>query len=103
MNLVGSKLLVLGIASALITAPLILWIALYVATTKCLVDLRPLLPWLKRFQWIGLICAGGLLVCSVANSNFPVIFGNAMTCFAVGIGFPERWLKRQYALPNPTA
>jgi hypothetical protein len=103
MNFDGSKLLVIGISSLLIIAPFIFWGALYVAVRKWSLDLQSLAPRLKGFRWVVWSCGLLLYIGYFAGGHFPWVYPISVVTFSIGLDFPERWLKGQFAPPNSTS
>jgi len=100
MNSLGSKLLVIGISSLLIIAPFIVWAALYVAVSKWSLDLQSLVPWFRGFRWVVWSCGLFLFIGYFAGGHFRWVYPSAVATFSVGLVFPEKWLKEQFAPPN---
>ena len=97
MHIDASKVLAIEISSPLIVLPFIVWLALYVAARWWSFDLRPVLPWLNMLRWVGWGLAIALLILSLARDHFPMVYGQAMTSFSLGLAFPQSWVKRRFA------
>jgi hypothetical protein len=103
MNLDWSKLLVIGSTSLLIIAPFVVWGALYVAVRKWSLDLQSLVPWLRGFRWVVWSCGLLLYIGYFVGGHFPWVYPASVATFSVGLVFPEKWLKGQFAAPNSTS
>jgi hypothetical protein len=88
MHIAASKILAIQISSSLIALPFFVWLALYAAARWWTIDLRPVLPWLNLLRWIGWASAIVLLTLSLARDHFPMVYGQAMTSFSLGLLFP---------------
>lgn len=97
MHIGASKVLAIEISSPLIALPFIVWLALYVAARWWSINLRPVLPWLNILRWVGWGFAITLLTLSLARDHFPMVYGQAMALFSLGLSFPQSWVKRRFA------
>jgi hypothetical protein len=87
-------IVVLGI----LAAPLLVWATLHMLARRFSVDLHPVLPWLKRLQWVAWGTTVGLILVALAPGNnhlFP--FACACSSLSPGLSIAERRLKRQFA------
>lgn len=96
MKMDASEIPTIEITSAIITLPLILWLALYLAVRRWSISPRPALPWLRTMRWLGWGFGIVLLFVHLANDRFPLAYGIALTAFSTGLSFPESWVKRRF-------
>jgi hypothetical protein len=97
MHIDSSKLLAIEIFAAFSVLPLIIWLALYLASRRWPIDARPILRWLKILRWVGWGFGMALCTLTLAREHFPIIYGLAMTTFSTGLSIPQGWLKRRFA------
>ena len=97
MNIDGSKVLGIEVMSALIAAPMLVWIALYGASRWWSIGLRPALPWLRTLRWASWGLAIALYITHFAREHFPWAYGAAFVAFSAGLALPESWVKRRFA------
>ena len=99
----GSKVLAIEIGSILVTAPMILWVALYLGSRQS-INLRALLPWIRVLRWLGWGLGILFFLAALTRNRFPT-YGCAMSAFSAGLSLPESWVKRRFApdliAPNP--
>ena len=93
----GHKALAIGVGSALMAVPLILWLALDLAARRWSVSLRPALPWLRIMRWLGWGLGLVLFLIHLDRDTFPVAYGIAMFSFSTGLALPEGWVKHRFA------
>jgi hypothetical protein len=91
----GHRALAIEIGSALMTFPLIIWLALYLAARQWSVSLRPILPWLRILRWLGWGFGLALFFVHLDRDTFPVAYGIAMFTFSTGLALPEGWVRRR--------
>ena len=91
------KILAIEISATVFVAPIIGWLALYVAAPWGSLGLRPVLPWLRVLRWAAWGLAIALSVAYLADNHFPFIYGLAMSSFSSGLALPESWVKRRFA------
>jgi hypothetical protein len=94
MNVYSSKLLAIETFSVFSALPHIIWLALYGASRRRPIDLRPALKWLRILRWVGWGISIPLFLLALARNQFP-FYGLAMSTFSTGLSFPESWLKRR--------
>jgi hypothetical protein len=93
----GHKLLTIEIGSALVVAPMIVWLALYVAARWGSISLRAALPWLRILRYVTWGSAIALYIVHFAHDRFPWAYGAAVFTFSAGLALPESWVKRRFA------
>ena len=99
MNISEAKFVGVGIVVLSLIAPFVLWFAMYAAARWRSLDLRPLLPWMRRLHLLTLSLAvdlsGRYLV--IGDFHHPSIYPIAVLAFAMGFYFPANWLRRRAA------
>jgi len=81
MTFDASKVMRIEIVATLMTSPLVIWLALYLATRWWSVNSRPALAWLKCLRWIGWGTGVVLVLLSLVRESFPWIYVIAITGF----------------------
>jgi uncharacterized membrane protein YadS len=94
----------------MMAAPMVVWLALYVASRRWSLDLRPTLPWFRTLRWIAWVIGSALLLVSMTLLFFSMahqrffIYGMSCCSLSAGLSIPQGWVKRRFAgdLPEPT-
>ncbi len=84
----------------ILIAPLVVWIVLRVLARQFSVDLHPVLPWLRRMQWVGWVTTLVLvlfLVLGATHNNNILPFACACGAVGPGLSLAEGNLKRRFA------
>jgi len=99
MNISEAKLVGVGIVVLSLITPFVLWFAMYAAARWGSLDLRPLLPWMRRLHLVtlslGVALSVGYLV--IGDFHHPSIYPVAVLAFAMGLYVPAKWLRRRAA------
>jgi hypothetical protein len=95
MNFLGNGLFATIIGVALIAAPMILWLTLYLFSRNSSADLRGVLRWMRTLRLMGGICALLFIVIALFRNIFIPFIGIALVLFSSGLTLPERWLKQR--------
>ena len=104
MNISEARLVGVGIVVLSVIAPFVLWFAMYAAARWRSLDLRPLLPWMRRLHLLTLSLGVALYVGYLVIGDFhrPSIYPVAVLGFAMGLYFPANWLRRRTASNEPS-
>jgi hypothetical protein len=81
VNMDGHKLVAIEIGSALLAAPMIVWLALYLAARCGSIGLRPVLPWLRVLHWVAWGLAIALYIVHFAHDRFLGHMGQQLSRF----------------------
>jgi hypothetical protein len=92
-----AKLRVLLECAAIMVAPFVVWLALFAVSRWWSVSLRPALGWIRALQWVAWFAGLVGTTLHLLFDRLPLVYGLAALMLAVGLRFPERWLKRHFA------
>jgi hypothetical protein len=88
----------LVVLTGLLLSPFILWFALHSAARRFSLDLRPILPWLRRLQWVAWgITVALFLALAFTDNNHIVMYACLFSSFSQTLSFAERRLRKRFA------
>jgi len=95
MNIFENKLFGTIICLTIVVAPLILWLALDVASKNSSAKLRRIRPWIRALHWVAWSCAALLFSLALIEDNphHVALFASAVLVFSSTLGLIENWLK----------
>jgi hypothetical protein len=79
-------------------APFVIWLALHIGASRFALDLHPLLPWLRRLQWVAWGTGAALFLLEIITRNIHILpFACACVSLNAGLSIADRHLKKQFA------
>ena len=87
----------LRIGLAIIILPIVVWGVLVVSAGLKAANLRPILRWIRAFQWVLAVVAASIVfyeLISTTMRGYPILW--SIICASYGFGKIEGWLKRNY-------
>jgi len=96
MGLSAQRLHAAIIGLAIVVAPLILWLALYLLTKTSSAELRGVLGWIRALRWIGWSCGLAVILFALFRGTFISYYGMVLVAFSSGLALPEGWLKKRF-------
>ena len=76
--------------------PLLLWCTLYFAVRWWSLKLRPILPWITAFRWVGWIASIIVALFSIVGHS-SLLYALIPLVFSSGVAIPQSWAKRRIA------
>jgi hypothetical protein len=100
MDILTDKMFAIAACAALVAAPMIMWLALYLAAKTSSTELRSVLPWIKMARWIAWGCGLGLVLFALIGKHLDhfLAYAASVGAFSAGLGISESWAKRKFAV-----
>lgn len=97
MNAQVERSFEIAILSALMFAPLAIWLVLHTVDTLGMLRLEPTMAWLKALGWITYVCGAALFLATFTSTYFArdIKYAGALLTFSAGLSMPLGWLRRK--------